>query len=95
MLYFLGIKEPAGRILGLLRDVPGVVLRDRRGQCVDLPDDPGIMRTEMARLSPALTPPTRQTQAEKELAAIIGFTSAIAALRRLLHSQEPTARRSG
>ena len=30
----------AGRVLGLLRDVPGAVLRDRRRQRVDLPDDP-------------------------------------------------------
>ena len=41
VLYFLGIKESAGRVLGLLRDVHDPVLRDRRGQCVDLPDDPG------------------------------------------------------
>ena len=31
----------AGRVLGLLRHVHDPVLRDRRGQCVDLPDDPG------------------------------------------------------
>ena len=31
----------AGRVLGLLRDVHGPVLRDRRRQRVDLPDDPG------------------------------------------------------
>ena len=30
----------AGRVLGLLRDVPVPVLRHRRRQCVDLPDDP-------------------------------------------------------
>ena len=30
----------AGRVLGLLRDVPGAVLRNRRRQCLDLPDDP-------------------------------------------------------
>jgi NNP family nitrate/nitrite transporter-like MFS transporter len=37
------------------------------------------MRTEMPRLEPALAPPARQRQAEMESAAIIGFTSAVAA----------------
>ena len=40
---------------------------------------PAIMRKEMARLEPRWTPSARVKQAEKESAAIIGFTSAIAA----------------
>jgi MFS transporter, NNP family, nitrate/nitrite transporter len=40
---------------------------------------PAIMRTELLRLEPGMTPPVRQKQADMESAAIIGFTSAIAA----------------
>ena len=40
---------------------------------------PAIMRKEVARLEPALTPAERVKQSDKESAAIIGFTSAIAA----------------
>jgi NNP family nitrate/nitrite transporter-like MFS transporter len=40
---------------------------------------PAIMRKEVARLEPQLNAPERVKQAEKESAAIIGFTSAIAA----------------
>ncbi len=40
---------------------------------------PVIMRAQMPRLMPALDAPARFRQAEKESAAIIGFTSAIAA----------------
>ena len=40
---------------------------------------PGIMRHEIARLEPGLSPDAQRAQAEKESAAITGFTSAIAA----------------
>ncbi len=40
---------------------------------------PAIMRKDMDRLMPEAAPETRRMQAEKESAAIIGFTSAIAA----------------
>jgi NNP family nitrate/nitrite transporter-like MFS transporter len=40
---------------------------------------PAIMRKDMDRLLPAATAEARRLQAEKESAAIIGFTSAIAA----------------
>jgi NNP family nitrate/nitrite transporter-like MFS transporter len=40
---------------------------------------PGTMRHEMARTAPDLTEDARRRQAERESAAIIGFTSAIAA----------------
>ena len=40
---------------------------------------PAIMRAEMPRLEPGLAAPARQKQAEMESAAIIGFTSAVAA----------------
>ena len=40
---------------------------------------PAIMRAEIPRLEPGMNQPARQKQAEMESAAIIGFTSAIAA----------------
>ena len=40
---------------------------------------PAIMRKEVARLEPRMTGPERIRQSDKEAAAIIGFTSAIAA----------------
>lgn len=40
---------------------------------------PGIMRLEIDRTAPQLSAPDRRKQAERESAAIIGFTSAIAA----------------
>ncbi|MFO1087995.1 MAG: MFS transporter [Hyphomicrobiales bacterium] len=40
---------------------------------------PAIMRKEVARLEPSLSAPDRVRQSDKESAAIIGFTSAIAA----------------
>ena len=40
---------------------------------------PGIMRSEIDRTEPNLPEPQRRTQAERESAAVIGFTSAIAA----------------
>src|SRR6185503_1086884 len=40
---------------------------------------PAIMRKDMDRLMPGTTPEARRLQAERESAAIIGFTSAIAA----------------
>ena len=78
VLYFLGIKDQPARLLGLLRDVPRAVLRNRRRQRVDLPDDPQHHAQGNRRLMPqAVHDPHRQ--AEKESAAITGFTSAIAA----------------
>ncbi|MCP8939561.1 MFS transporter [Alsobacter sp. SYSU M60028] len=40
---------------------------------------PAIMRKEVARLEPGMTPAERIRQSDKEAAAIIGFTSAVAA----------------
>ena len=40
---------------------------------------PGIMRHEVDRTSPGLSDELRRQQAERESAAVIGFTSAIAA----------------
>lgn len=40
---------------------------------------PAILRKEVARLEPGMTEPERVKQSDKEAAAIIGFTSAIAA----------------
>jgi NNP family nitrate/nitrite transporter-like MFS transporter len=40
---------------------------------------PAIMRAEIPRLEPGMAPAARQRQGEMESAAIIGFTSAVAA----------------
>ena len=84
----------ARRVLGLLRDVPRPVLRSRRRQCVHLPDDTEHHaqgdRPADAGVSMSAT---RMRQAEKESAAIIGFTSAIAAFGAFF-IPKATARRS-
>ena len=79
VLWFIGIKDQAGRLLGLLRCVPGVVLCHRRRQCLDLPDDPGDHGQGDGASDAQADAETRRRQAEKKSAAITGFTSAIAA----------------
>ncbi len=74
-------QGPAGRVLGLLRHVHGAVLRDRRRQRLHLPDDPG---DHAARKCDRLMPERGRRDAHcgrprRKSAAIIGFTSAIAA----------------
>ncbi|MEZ5895420.1 MAG: MFS transporter [Parvularculaceae bacterium] len=79
VLYFLGIKDQPGAFWGffamfmLLFFVTGV------GNASTFQMIPIIMREEIPRLMPELDASVRVRQAEKESAAIIGFTSAIAA----------------
>jgi NNP family nitrate/nitrite transporter-like MFS transporter len=54
---------------------------------------PNIMRIEIPRLMPGLSAPEIEKQAGKESAAIVGFTSAIAAYGAFL-SPRPLAARS-
>ena len=76
VLYFLGIEQLAR----LLRHVPGPVLRQRRRQRLHLPDDPGDHAQGDGPADAAARRRRRACrQADKESAAIIGFTSAIAA----------------
>lgn len=55
---------------------------------------PVIMRKEIDRLMPELTPADRVRQADKESAAIIGLTSAVVAAYGMFFILPPTAPRS-
>jgi len=75
IIYFIGAKSFTGffAMFILLFAATGV------GNASTFQMIPNIMRQEMIRLMPKADPETRQRQAEKESAAITGFTSAIAA----------------
>ena len=75
VVYFLGERNFAGffAMFLLLFFATGV------GNASTFQMIPAIMRADMDRLMPKATPEVRRLQAEKEGAAIIGFTSAIAA----------------
>ncbi|HJQ58056.1 MAG TPA: MFS transporter [Vineibacter sp.] len=75
VIYFLGANSFAGffAMFMLLFFVSGV------GNASTFQMIPAIMRQEMDRLMPGAEIAARRLQAEKESAAIIGFTSAIAA----------------
>ncbi len=79
VLYFLGIKDQPGAFWGFFAMFLLLFFATGVGNASTFQMIPSIMRKEMDRLMPRLTPPTRLRQAEKESAAIIGFTSAIAA----------------
>jgi MFS transporter, NNP family, nitrate/nitrite transporter len=94
VIYFLGIKDAAGAFWGFFAMLHGAVLRDRRRQRLDLPDDPGdhapgdrpadAVGCERGGAAPG---------DREESAAIIGFTSAIAPTAPS-SSPRPTAPRS-
>jgi NNP family nitrate/nitrite transporter-like MFS transporter len=75
VLYFLSVKSWPGFFISFLFlfFVSGV------GNASTFQMIPAIMRKEMDRLMPGMPVAERTRQAEKESAAIIGFTSAIAA----------------
>src|SRR4029453_4389767 len=75
VLYFLGVASWPGffAMFLFLFFVSGV------GNASTFQIIPAIMRTEMARLMPTPHTTTRVRQGDKESAAIIGFSSAIAA----------------
>jgi MFS transporter, NNP family, nitrate/nitrite transporter len=79
VLYFLGIKEQEGAFWGFFAMFMVLFFATGVGNASTFQMIPAIMRTEMPRLEPGLSAPERQKQAEMESAAIIGFTSAIAA----------------
>ncbi len=79
VLYFLGIKEQDGAFWGFFAMFMILFFATGVGNASTFQMIPAIMRTEMPRLEPGLSVPARQKQAEMESAAIIGFTSAIAA----------------
>ncbi len=79
VLYFLGIKEQPGAFWGFFASFMVLFLATGVGNASTFQMVPVIMRKELAHLMPDMTDAERTRQAEKESAAIIGFTSAIAA----------------
>jgi MFS transporter, NNP family, nitrate/nitrite transporter len=79
VLFFLGIKDQPGAFWGFFASFVFLFFASGVGNASTFQMIPVIMRQEMARLMPTADADTRLRQAEKESAAIIGFTSAIAA----------------
>jgi NNP family nitrate/nitrite transporter-like MFS transporter len=79
VLYFLGIKDQPGAFWGFFAMFMILFFATGVGNASTFQMIPAIMRAEMPRLAPALDVAGRQRQAEMESAAIIGFTSAVAA----------------
>jgi len=79
ILYFLSIKEQPGAFWGFFASFMLLFFATGVGNASTFQMIPNIMRQEMIRLMPTADPETRRRQAEKESAAITGFTSAIAA----------------
>ncbi|MEW5704656.1 MAG: MFS transporter [Pseudomonadota bacterium] len=79
VLYFLGIKEQPGAFWGFFAMFMVLFMATGIGNASTFQMIPVIMRQEISRLMPGGSPEERLRQAEKESAAIIGFTSAIAA----------------
>ena len=79
VLYFLGIKDEPEAFWGFFAMFMILFFATGVGNASTFQMIPAIMRVEISRLEPGLSPPLRQRQAEIKLAAIIGFTSAVAA----------------
>ncbi|GAA3848103.1 MFS transporter [[Pseudomonas] carboxydohydrogena] len=79
ILYFIGIKEQPGAFWGFFAMFLLLFFATGVGNASTFQMIPNIMRKEMDRLMPGSDVAERTRQAEKESAAITGFTSAIAA----------------
>ncbi|MDO9710809.1 nitrate/nitrite transporter [Paracraurococcus lichenis] len=79
VVHFLGIKDQPGAFLGFFGCFLVLFLLTGIGNASTFQMIPAIMTKEMARLMPGAGAAERRQQAEREGAAIIGFTSAIAA----------------
>ncbi|MDP1731765.1 MAG: MFS transporter [Devosia sp.] len=79
VLYFLATKDQPGAFWGFFAMFMILFLATGIGNASTFQMIPVIMRKEIDRLMPQLTPTERVRQADKESAAIIGFTSAVAA----------------
>ena len=79
VLYFLGIRDQEGAYWGFFAMFMILFFATGVGNASTFQMIPIIMRAEIPRLMPSLKGPKLLQQAEKESAAIIGFTSAIAA----------------
>ena len=79
VLFFLGYKDQPWAFYGFFAMFMLLFLGTGIGNASTFQMIPPTMRKEMDRLMPEADAVTRQRQSEKESAAIIGFTSAIAA----------------
>ncbi len=79
VLYFLGIKDQPGAFWGFFAMFMILFFATGVGNASTFQMIPIIMRSEIYRLMPDLSVEEKLRQSEKESAAIIGFTSAIAA----------------
>jgi NNP family nitrate/nitrite transporter-like MFS transporter len=79
VLFFLGIKDQPGAFWGFFAMFMVLFFATGIGNASTFQMIPVIMRQEVGRLMPSLDETQQIRQAEKESAAIIGFTSAIAA----------------
>ncbi len=79
VLYFLGIKDQPYAFTGFFAMFMILFFATGVGNASTFQMIPAIMRAEMPRLEPKLNATDRVRQADMESAAIIGFTSAVAA----------------
>jgi NNP family nitrate/nitrite transporter-like MFS transporter len=79
VLYFLGIKDQPGAFWGFFASFMVLFFATGVGNASTFQMIPAIMRKEIERLMPGEVAAAQIRQAEKESAAIIGFTSAVAA----------------
>ncbi|HAY08208.1 MAG TPA: MFS transporter [Hyphomonas sp.] len=79
VLYFLENKEAPGAFVGFFISFIVLFFATGVGNASTFQMIPAIMRQEINRLEPGMNEADRLRQAEKESAAITGFTSAIAA----------------
>ena len=79
VLFFLGIKDQPGAFWGFFAMFLVLFFATGVGNASTFQMIPAIMRKEIARLMPGLSAADQNLQAGKESAAIIGFTSALAA----------------
>jgi NNP family nitrate/nitrite transporter-like MFS transporter len=79
VIYFIGIKDQPQAFWGFFSCFLFLFLMTGIGNASTFQMIPAIMRKEIVRLEPQMDAPSRIRQAEKESAAITGFTSAIAA----------------
>src|SRR6185312_11932810 len=79
VIHFLGIKDQPGAFWGYFAMFMVLFFATGVGNASTFQMIPAIMRAEMPRLEPGASAATQQKQAEMESAAIIGFTSAVAA----------------
>ena len=79
VLFFLGIKDQPGAFWGFFAMFLLLFFFTGVGNASTFQMIPEIFRQEVARLMPSLNSTAQRQQSDKESAATIGFTSAIAA----------------